>query len=64
MKYDEVMGKFHKIKEMKSMKTNIQTFHANHYGTTINKLYLHLPYVNILGTNNFEKKETNILKEA
>ena len=40
--------------------TNIQTFHANQYSTTVNKLDFYVPYVSILGTNNFEKNKTQI----
>ena len=37
------------------MNTTIQTFHADHYGTTINKLAFHITHVTIIGKGCYVK---------
>ena len=34
-----------------STNTTIKIFHADHHGTVLPKLNVHIPHVNILGTN-------------
>ena len=60
----EVMGMLYKIREMVLKNTTIQDFHANNYGTTMNKKYLIFHMLPYLGGIVVEKLGTDVFKES